>query len=695
MKTLIACVLGVCVLVILWQFRGSSEESATPLGMGQADPAVGSSGEGVVLRDPVDASSERVSGQEDPAPSDTGPVADTQEPGGSLLEGHVEDLFGQGLGQVQVVFAHSSATLESARCMTDALGRFSMQTSGPGGVIAVRAGYEVRYKSPLVKSDSGAWQSMRFCMGPVVDLDVLVQDPHGSPIGGETVTVALARVEREWNPFDVGEESTTFRLKGTSDNDGKISFVGVPAHLRLELEARTRMFDSRTASGRLAAAGAGEAVLRLQPDGRELWTLELGRPTRFTGKVLEPDGSPSPKAAVLLRAVGQDPGRDSEYLTWVACDDQGRFSAEAVVPAGFERILVVSYSRVGGRPALSPFGSEKKPDPLPAGWLLLHEWGDEITVPLSIMPKLGGRVVDSEGQPVPATVIAHPQEQDWLENQLLTLVLKSTGTGPDGTFEYLGVPPGLYDLQVLPKEGPSVWLRGVHSGNLDCLAKIGSEAKPTVTVRVHCDQELKSVSLIRAKLEPFRGVDVQADELGRTTTVKGFLGAPPEGSRLHSGFSNIQMSLGNVGASYVVEGRSKEWSLRPGLYWLAAKAYLKEGGSTFPVGTGLVRVEGGRYEVDLHLPPAGSLEGRIQDLDPMVDWCVALAGPDGEWIPVAGPDGENKTVHKLPTHGGFRFALVPAGRLELHLGTRAALLRGQSAARYSVEVHAGKTARLP
>jgi hypothetical protein len=109
------------------------------------------------------------------------------------------------------------------------------------------------------------------------------------------------------------------------------------------------------------------------------------------------------------------------------------------------------------------------------------------------------------------------------------------------------------------------------------------------------------------------------------------------------------------------------------------------------LGTGLVRFTAGKYELTFHQAVGTRLEGRVAGAPP--ELCVAVAQPGGELIAVDARRRELVRVVELGATGAFALELVPAGELELRVGTREELSAGRWRHRERF-TSAGETVRI-
>jgi hypothetical protein len=116
--------------------------------------------------------------------------------------------------------------------------------------------------------------------------------------------------------------------------------------------------------------------------------------------------------------------------------------------------------------------------------------------------------------------------------------------------------------------------------------------------------------------------------------------------------------------------------LDDGLMWIGAKAEAKDGNTSFPIGTGLVHVAPGEYRLRFELTPTGSIEGRVRGGPAGRELFVALAR-GGELLTLDVRQREMRSLCALGADGYYRFPLVPAGALELRVGTREELATGR------------------
>lgn len=134
--------------------------------------------------------------------------------------------------------------------------------------------------------------------------------------------------------------------------------------------------------------------------------------------------------------------------------------------------------------------------------------------------------------------------------------------------------------------------------------------------------------------------------------------------------------------------------LDEGLGWIGVKAKTADGDYTFPVGTGLVRLNAGEHELTFHQSPGSRVEGRVLGVPPNAGLFVAIATPEGDLLPLDVRRDELREMTELGAPGTFAFSLVPEGDRELRVGTRQELAAGRWRLREPFEARRGAPVRL-
>lgn len=261
-----------------------------------------------------------------------------------------------------------------------------------------------------------------------------------------------------------------------------------------------------------------------------------------------------------------------------------------------------------------------------------------------------------------------------------------------GAFHLPGLAPGRYDLEVQPSSRfPRTWVRGVEAGTEDLVILLEGTRPVRVTVEVgSAAGELEETILLCGSFRP-SGEPPPVPELAPSVTLSALEGWPAGMLTLWSGGGG-RSDLNGQSSHTLTPMKTNPTTLEldEGLWWIGAKARLKDGTYAFPIGTGLVQLAPGEYRLRFELTRCGTLEGRVQGALPGRGLAAALAHAGALLVLDVGKR-EMFPLCELGADGSFRFPLVPAVPLELRVGTRAELLGGRWTERRSLLPEAGET----
>ncbi len=585
--------------------------------------------------------------------------------------------------------------------------------TGPDGAFRFPAGWvgAIRLKSPeytlLCDSgeslgEQGQSRPREIIVAAQANLEVLIRDDLGEPAVARNVSVRLSKWESQGARDHVAEGKLGWSVRGKTDEEGRVVFPAVPADQALVVYGPSGPFPRSQSDGALVSEESLAPRLRLSP-GETRQTFVTTRALRpIQGRILEPDGKPSPSARFSVFALDPATRTFRDYVRGGLGEADGSFQMTLDVPQGVEQVLLLAQGRIGEVPSLSPFGGSQPPDPLHAGWSLAPwPWeGQPVVIPLRVMQKFGGRVVNEDGQGVSATLRIQPLAQDWIPQRLLSGHPQTTDSDAQGFFSYPAVPEGAYRMTVQAKGYQTLLLPSISPGSQDRIFELESAALARLVLRVKSDAPIREYVYLCTPLTPFEGVDPRAQPLGSTVRVDRPVGWPAEATRVWYGSSSYRGPLGR--ANFVMRPSAEAemiLEVPPGLYWLGAKAAIEGAGTTFPIGTGLVEVGAGTHTVEFHVRAKGSLAGRVQPFEAHgaeggQEWHLALAEVGGSVLAVQGVLEPLQSFHELASDGSFALPAVPVGTWELRLGTRAQLESGAAQRRFRVNVSAGENAPI-
>ena len=620
--------------------------------------------------------------------------------GYDAIRGRVQDALRAPVVDLELqVVSQGQGALEKGESRTVKTGpdgefRFAPGLFGELGIAG--SGYTLLQDTGFATDERGAFLPRELTVAPHATLEVLLVDPDGQPIVDELVSVRIADHEAHGvaSPFDSKKRGWSVRAE--ADGDGRVRFEGLPAQQCLVVYGPTGGKPRIRADGELVGLEELAPRLRLEPGEVREATI-TGRSTfSVTIKVLEPDGSPSPSPITSAIALDRQTGRTTGYLDGGFADEGGvrEFQLE---PVGGERdAFIMAQGRIGEIRSMSPFGGSTPPDPLHAGWALVPlPWtGAPVEIQLGVMEKIGGRVVDSEGQAIQAEVRLRPMQDDWMENQLLSGQPKMVNTSEDGTFLYRAVPPGSYRLTVQGKGFQPTDPITVAAGSMDLEIVVAAAERSRVTIQLHSKLTLDESVFVCSPMQPHREGPLDLPKLAQKTTVQEPRGWPAQATRVWYGSSSYNGPLGRANIVMVPDPQAtRTFEVQPGYYWIGGKASIQNGATTFPVGTGLVYVGPGDYHVDLHVGAQGKLAGRIMNFEPKSvageELFVALAPKAGPALEVRGRREPMESVHEVSSDGSFRLFQVPVGNWEVRVGPRSVLESGGALRRFPVTIQTG------
>ncbi|MFZ2654927.1 MAG: carboxypeptidase regulatory-like domain-containing protein, partial [Victivallales bacterium] len=273
--------------------------------------------------------------------------------------------------------------------------------------------YEI---ASVLKIDAGSEDTV-ITLGKIYPVSVTVEDASGKPISDAEISVNTKSTVR------------SFSYPGSTRNSGK-NKTGTAGELKLNLREGLKY------SLRFSCQGYLGKTIDFDPAaGTVSLKVVLGKGSSVNGKVVRlKDGSPVEGVIVRVgsnmdyRLMGQV-GKATE--TKAKTDKEGRFSLETV-PAG-----VVSFSVY----------VEKQPRPLFSKTLMIKKDNkDEIVLVMPEMVSVIGKILDSEGNPLPsANMSLHSENYETYYNAI---------ADGGGVFQIKDVIPGKYSAYFYPPSSP-------------------------------------------------------------------------------------------------------------------------------------------------------------------------------------------------------------------------------------------------
>jgi len=282
-------------------------------------------------------------------------------------------------------------------------------------------------------------------------------------LNGEAVRKATVRLQG--TALQPGQSST---YSETTDNEGEFIFEDVPAG-RYTLTSEKPGFVTSRYGARSNTSPGTQLTLA---EGMEMKNLSIKMTAQgvIAGKVLDQDGDPVATAQLQVMRYAYVRGRKQLQQTGAATtNDLGEYRAGNLPPGRYylsasdrRGALIITPDRPG-RPnagqegnitTFYPNGTDAAsgvPVDVAAGGEMR---GVDIRLRKAKVYTVRGKAVDASGVPTQA-IVAFTKKEDY--NSALAGILGGGGLNqlrPDGTFEFRGIVPGAYVLQVL--QGASV-----------------------------------------------------------------------------------------------------------------------------------------------------------------------------------------------------------------------------------------------
>jgi len=613
------------------------------------------------------------------------------------LSGRTIDVAGRAVPDVDVTLETWDPTgsfhVPMASARSDAGGRFRFEgVRWFEGLTAAKPGYVLLEAVRPDPIDGGGWEPLDVVLGGSAELSVRVVGPAGEPFPGVDVAVTVADAER-YAPQGWGQSLSEPR-RATTGADGAALLEGVWASQRLHVSLQRRSGEElefalgfeRVDGTRpvLPPERAGAPIVLEHGEARAL-EIRLAARLRLVGRVLLPDGTGVANALVTARGL-----EDAPYEPWKVTyrargDAEGRFSLELAPTRPLGRVLVSASD------ATNAWGIEPPSRRTSRVVDLTGRTDGEEELVLELAPTLAiaGRVNSDPAvrTTVRATPSREPGAAPWDDGAHHDAQVRD-----DGTFRIRGLSPGRYDLEVTPSERFAlVRVSGVEAGTEGVNVTLDRPRPVRLVVETTlAGGEARDTILLHGRLRP-RGEPPDAPELPRESVRREPGGWPSGLGELWSGAGGHSDELGWT--LYLLRKMKESpttLELDEGCYWLGAKAVAQDGNYSFPVGTGLVHLTEGEYRLRFELGSTGAVEGFVRERPPDRELFAALAH-DGGLLELDVDRRETDVVRELGADGFFRFPRVPAGPLELRVGTLEELLAGRWTHTLDLDVGRGAT----
>lgn len=600
------------------------------------------------------------------------------------LRGRTVDVRGEPVAGVEV--RSSDTRTPSGIVVSDERGEFEFESyRSDGSLVATKEGMSVLQTVRPVRTPEHSWPEALVVLAETATVRVRVEDTDGRPFSDGRVEILPAASEGEAN-------ATSGRLElpgGVATFEQ--AWPDVKLRIVLYLYGQTRRLSfTRVLDGVLVHPDdldSGTPIL-VDEDPLEL-TIRLAPERVVSGVVLDPEsGAPVPDAHVVLESRERRYHHPEYVQLERRTDENGRFE------------LRVPTLRGGGDCLLTASDHERPYFHWDAGARvraasvaldLAHDHSD-LELALEATASLSGRVVDPAGEGLAAEVHVVSPRHGTIPWSLSTGFPASASCRKDGTFTIAGLPGDAFDLMFEHPDHARAFLRGVPA-NSDAL-EVTLEGHPTCSVNIRVRApgcELEEVIVLRGSLTPVEEGMIPADPLPVRRTYVEPAGWPAQAAGMWYGQSGGTTESGRTFFNYwPIEGTQTVRNVHPGLYWFGAKGRTKRGEVLFPIGTGLVHVAPGSYELTFELVPTTSVEGRVLGVPTGSELHVAVADGEGALISLDGGGERLVPTRELAATGRFSWKAVPVGDHELWVGSRGALLRGEPAARRALPVRRGE-----
>lgn len=578
------------------------------------------------------------------------------------IAGRVVDLEGEGLARVVVRRGDESAT-------SGADGRFelpSLATDSYESWVRLEKELEASLADHVLVgvdvpgfADDGAWLPCELVMAPAGEVLVTVEGADGAARPGESVWLRLDADE----PLSAAADPMFgFKLPSWSnetDARGVARFIDVPIGPFLEVGVLGRTHRAMTPGAELVA-GSTEPLVPIRArrdDALRLRCRAVGEAV-IEGVVREPDGAPSAEAYVRVLMDAAD-----RFGERVRTDEEGRFTVRVRPGADATTLDVVAESSRGGRASYSPFGGRVRPDPLCLANAQValdgRETPYEVALELRAMGTVAGVVVDADGERVAsASVTLVPEGGE--PAPLLPSGEAATASASGGSFRFMGVPPGRYDVVARSRSHGVVRAGPITHEARDVVVAYGPPEFARVRIVVEGLGAGGRALIAHGTVDGGAG---RRAPLGPSRRVTGGAGFPEAARQLSSGVAAF--SEGGRRMRVVVESidasEPTTIQLAPGGALVGLRAWDADGRAYAALGTGPVEVAAGEATLTFAPVPAATLDVEVE------------GGPPGEWVEVLGDDGVVLGRSRLSSRGTARFAELPSGRADLRIGAAAEL----------------------
>lgn len=693
-RTIFALAIIALLLAAAWwlQRQTTSADSAITPPIVAADP-MAAAGDVHRLPTPQDAMRTEV--------ETAAQVASTSKRSGGELTIITARADGRPIAGIPIRLTSSEGTLDA---ITDAEGRsvFDAVRLALKVVATPEGGWVQVFQSSLRQLDSQDWLPVTITLTPAATLRVQVVDQAGSPLERHGLHLAPAPAAVNLRENVTSTRSFDPSVSMTTDLDGWTRPFVVPAELRLLLHCNGAEYEWQSADSSELRRDSTDAVpFILQVGESRDVVVRQGPRCLIEGTVLEHDGTPAVRAHILAIVMATDSHPNQLQLGDRHSNSDGSFAIGWVEARAATRVLVCARSALGEETTRNGLTLTFLPptDPTFAAWTEVTLGTDgqasgPVLLQLRELPDIAGQITNDAGQPLAGRIRLQALDDTSVHDHLLSGVQSYQRVDADGSFRFVGVPPGRYELLACCAPLRTVRFGPIDAGDEAVSVVIPRRASAQITVRVESEIPIDRTSLCAIRVDPAAGMQLDSRDLPVDAVFDDLFGRPTFDIPYGVGVQNFVPSQGTI-TRFEWASRDPAFSIEldAGLYWIYAQA-SSNGTPLYPGGTGLVRVATGDYEVRLRLRDLASIDGRVVGASSTEDLHVAIATDDGRLVTHQGNHNVVADLFPLSPAGHFYFPQVPTGRFELRIGTAAELRAGRAQVRRSIELSASETLTL-
>ncbi len=612
----------------------------------------------------------------------------TRYPNGGLA-GTVTDL---DLRPIKGVLVTATASREDAmrppmQTRTDADGEFRFPRYAADTKLEFEAkGWALLSHAHFRQISTGEWEDVNVILSRHGTLTVRIVDDSGNPIPDASVHVARSAAETFARKGASGRHRQTQPVISTTDANGKVTLEDVWANQKLEVSAYSgRQSWSWNRQGNECPSPGAPIVL--EEGGAASLTYCIGSARRVSGRVVDAKNKPVAGAHVVLRSSTEHQTGHARLGLSVEADDHGLFTIEYMADPG---LAAGNLLATDVEPYQLQQGIVKTPQTA-CREVNLQQGADGLVMELLPTYEIRGSVTDPDGQPVRAWIEVKGATPSPTTSRLGNGVGSRAIASKNGRFHIGGLAEGNYTLVFTHADSSALAVPDVAAGTTGLNVKLDGTPECLLHVEVVPPPgvELKKAYLQTAAVRGAAPESLSVLSLPSRATynVPGGYADPSSGSNGYHGLDGPNGMVESI--TLPVEGIEATRGVRSGPGWVGVRGITTDGERLYPVGTGLVELTKGEHHLRFELSRTGSISGvaNVQS-DPTTPCFIALALPGGELLELMDKRAPYTTA-ELGARGDFRFDVVPTGNFELRIGTAVDLARGESDARFPIQIAPG------